>query len=314
MFLFKNTKSLVKRIGMNMAVYGWAGAFISMFLSLLLDKFEMFFAIIFTLFGLAGISGVLILFIYWLAEPFITSSPSKKAESKPVCKSEVIHICENIYIENGKLLSYGQEISVEQARKAEEQYVCTQAYLSVVKDGRYTFEEAEAAYGIVRNSDGTRLKEYKVNKYIHKIKNPKTQGSVKYSEKTQNAVFKTKTQSGQHHSFEYCGHSRYSPNRSTRCGYGSDDWYYLCKENNLYYLLMFTDNAEFGTAWMFTRLLEGDYDYLINTDADFWAAVAYSKERKKTYNVHLTEIDSVKHLLPTSSRCSAEFTSQDFLR
>lgn len=111
----------------------------------------------------------------------------------------------------------------------------------------------------------------------------------------------------------YLGHSRYSPNRSSRCGYGSDDWMYLCEEKGVHFLLMFTDNAEFGTAWMCTELLEGDLEKLIKEDVNYWGSVAYSKERTKTYAIRLTEVESVRHLLPTSSRCG-KLTDESFLR
>ena len=116
-----------------------------------------------------------------------------------------------------------------------------------------------------------------------------------------NEVFKMITKEGRLYNFTYSGHSRFHPNRSLTCGYGSDDWMYLCEENGVHYLLMFTDNAEFGTAWTCTELLIGDYDRLVNQDVNFWGSIAYSNERNKTYALWLTDIDTVRHLLPTSS-------------
>ena len=127
-------------------------------------------------------------------------------------------------------------------------------------------------------------------------------------------IFKMTTKEGRKYNFIYSGHTRYSPNRSSTCGYGSDDWIYLCKENDTYYLLMFTDNAEFGTAWMCTQLLEEDFEDLVKEDVNYWGSVAYSKERTKTYAIRLTDVDSVRHLLPTSSRCCSKLTDEHYLR
>ena len=126
-------------------------------------------------------------------------------------------------------------------------------------------------------------------------------------------VFKMLTKDRQSHNFSYLGHTRYSPNRSSSCGYGSDDWLYLCEEDNKYYLLMFSDDAGHGTGWMCTELLEGDYEKLINEDVNFWGSIAYSKERDKIYGIRLTDVEGVRHLLPTSSRCG-KLTDESYLR
>ena len=116
-------------------------------------------------------------------------------------------------------------------------------------------------------------------------------------------IFHMMSKEGQSRNFAYLGYTRYSPNRSSTCGYGSDDWFYLCEEKNIHYLLMFSDEASCGTGWMATELLDGDYDKLLKEDVIFWARIAYSKERTKFYNIYLTDIERVRHLLPTVSRC-----------
>ncbi len=127
-------------------------------------------------------------------------------------------------------------------------------------------------------------------------------------------IFKMITKEGQSYSLIYSGHTRYSPNRSSRCGYGSDEWMYLCEENGVHFILMFQDNAEYGTAWKCTQLLEEDFEDLVKEDVNYWGSVAYSKERTKTYAIHLTDVDSVRHLLPTSSRCCSKLTDEHYLR
>ena len=126
-------------------------------------------------------------------------------------------------------------------------------------------------------------------------------------------IFKMMTPEGQLHNFTYLGYTRYHPNRSSTCGYGSDDWLYLCEEDNTYFLLMFSDDAGYGTGWMCTELFAGDYDVLIVEDVNFWGGIAYSKERNKFYGVRLTDVESVRHLLPMSSRCG-KLTDESYLR
>ena len=127
-------------------------------------------------------------------------------------------------------------------------------------------------------------------------------------------IFKMITKEGLSHNFSYLDHTRYSPNRSSTCGYGSDDWMYLCKENDRYYLLIFSDDASYGTGWMCTELLNGDSENLVKEDVNYWCSVAHSKERTKTYAIRLTDVDSVRHLLPTSSRCCSKLTDEYYLR
>ena len=127
------------------------------------------------------------------------------------------------------------------------------------------------------------------------------------------SVFKMITRENQLHNFIYLNENRYSPNRSSTCGYGSDDWMYLCEENGKHYLLMFSDDAGYGTGWMCTELLEDDNAKLVNEDAVFWGSIAYSKERTKIYGIRLTDVESVRHLLPTSSRCG-KLTDESYLR
>ena len=112
-------------------------------------------------------------------------------------------------------------------------------------------------------------------------------------------VFKMVTKEGQLYNFTYLGYTRYHPNRASTCGYGSDDWIYLCEEGNDYYLLMFSNDASCGPGWLCTKLLEDDYEKLVNANIDYWGRIAYSKERDKIYGIRLRDTDGVRHLLPT---------------
>ena len=133
----------------------------------------------------------------------------------------------------------------------------------------------------------------------------------KFSDKKES--FKMTTKEGQTYTFIYSGHTRYSPNRASTCGYGSDDWMYLCEESGKNYILMFMVDASCGPGWFCTELLDGDFETLTNANVNFWGSVAHSKERNKIYSLRLTDIDGIRHLLPTSSRCG-ELTDESFMR
>lgn len=133
----------------------------------------------------------------------------------------------------------------------------------------------------------------------------------KYSNKRE--IFPMVTNEGHQHNFTYLGYTRFYPNCSSTCGYGSDDWFYLCEESNVYYLLIFSDCASGGTGWMGTELLNGDYEKLTKEDVYFWSSIAFSGERAKIFSIHLTDVERVRHLLPKSSRCG-KLTDESYLR
>ena len=133
-----------------------------------------------------------------------------------------------------------------------------------------------------------------------------------YDEKQSKVVFKMKTQGKDFHNFVYSGHNRNSPNTSSRSGYGSDDWFYLCEEQGQYYLLVFSDNASYGISWMFTELYLEDYAELVKANVEFWGELAYSNERAKEYSVQLLDIESIRHLLPVRSRCCGKLTDKHY--
>ena len=126
-------------------------------------------------------------------------------------------------------------------------------------------------------------------------------------------ILKITTKEGQPYTFIYSGHTRYSPNRSSTCGYGCDEWLYLCKANGKDYILIFSVDASYGPGWTCTELLDGDFEKLTNEDVNFWGSVAYSKERNRIYAIRLTDVDSIRHLLPAGSRCG-KLTDESFMR
>ena len=183
------------------------------------------------------------------------------------------------------------------------------------KKSTTTISEEKITKRIVTNTQSTNT-----DKYCScgvKISASRTMcASCKWSEDKSSdgrEIFHMMTKDGQSRSFSYLGHTRFAPNEASTCGYGSDDWFYLCEDGNIQYLLLFSDNASYGTAWMCTELLDGDYENLLKENVNFWCDIAYSKERTKFYGIHLTDIESVRHLLPTSSRCG-KLTDESFMR
>ena len=309
MFLFKNTKSIMKRIGMNMAVYGFASVFLSMILAPFLP--EIIANYIYVLMGIcsfAAIIGSIISVIWFFVELFTPIKPSKndcqtiqnKVENRGICLFHEGDQYQGTHIE--LRFENGGEISIVDTG-------WWPVHRGASNGGQRT-KKLNSDYFIKNSIDD--FVEFLTETYKKDFSEIKNRQDIIILFET--PIFKMKATEGQVHNFIYSGRTRYSPNCSSTCGYGSDDWIYLCEENGTNYLLMFTDNAEFGTAWMCTELLEGDYERLINQDVNFWGSIAYSKERVKTYGIRLTDVDTVRHLLPTSSRCCSKLTDDHYLR
>lgn len=128
------------------------------------------------------------------------------------------------------------------------------------------------------------------------------------------AVFKMETNDGSMQEYMYLGHRRYHPNTSATCGYGSDNWFYLCENQEKQYILEFMDDASCGPGWTCTELLREDKDTLISEDVNYWHSITLSEERKRIYNIKLVDVDAVRHLLPTYSRCINPFSDDHYKR
>ena len=191
-----------------------------------------------------------------------------------------------------------------EALQMEEKEAAYQAYMDYAK-GSDTPEEAYMRRGFIKDQEG---------KWVYKKRMEYTQGTDTEGKEEQTTVFRMITKEKQPLELTYTGHTRYSPNRSSACGYGSDDWMYLCREKDIYYLLTFSDDAGYGTGWSCTQLLAGDYERLVERDVLYWQDIALSKERTKFYAIRLQDARGVRHLLPVSSRCCDKLTDAHFLR
>ncbi len=125
-------------------------------------------------------------------------------------------------------------------------------------------------------------------------------------------VFDMRSESGEKYSFVLSGHCLYSPNRCSTCGYGSDDWLYVCKLNNQNCLLSFTCNAEYAPIWDFVLIEENDVVDLLKGKASKWAEVFYSNMRKsKNASIHPVDITSAKMVIKSTASRMGVLTDKD---
>ena len=191
-----------------------------------------------------------------------------------------------------------------EALKTEEKEAAYQAYMDYAK-GSDTPEEAYTRRGFIKDKEG---------KWVYKKRMEYAQKTENEMKEKQATVFRMIINEKQPLDLTYTGHTRYHPNRSSACGYGSDDWMYLCREKDVCYLLTFSDDATCGTGWRCTRLLSGDDEKLVEEDVLYWQKISLSKERTKIYAIRLQDVEGVRHLLPVSSRCCDRLTDEHFLR
>ena len=125
-------------------------------------------------------------------------------------------------------------------------------------------------------------------------------------------VFKMHTRDGEKHQFVYTGNMRYSPNKSSVCGYGSDDWIYLCQYKGKDCLLMFSDSAEYGCSWICYVMGVEHLAALTSETVDIWYEMIKTKTQRKIYALKLENIDELRSVLPRASRCTGSFQDKHF--
>ncbi len=125
-------------------------------------------------------------------------------------------------------------------------------------------------------------------------------------------IFKMTTRQGEKIEFLYSGCMKYKPNKSSTCGYGSDDWYYLCYNQGGEYMLNFSDDAGYGTIWVCVKLWDGGSEKLKKAETDLWIDTYFKRQKQFDVTVlHLDNIDEVMDILPKASRCNV-FTEHHF--
>ena len=118
-------------------------------------------------------------------------------------------------------------------------------------------------------------------------------------------VFKMHTGDDVHYEFVYCGCKGYVPNKSTHSGYGSDDWYYLCKVDEEICILHFEVNGAYGFGcWDCAMLEKGAEAALKEANEEQWIE-KYAVSTRRIRRLKLDDIDAVRHILPKVARIGA---------
>lgn len=111
------------------------------------------------------------------------------------------------------------------------------------------------------------------------------------------------TASGEKYRFKLTGLKLYIPNGSSRCGYGSDDWFFHCKYNGEDCILCFSDDAGHGTIWYCALITKENAAQLQNLSAIEWLRFEMRSENR-IFGLHPDTIDSAKKIVQAiSSRC-----------
>ena len=159
-----------------------------------------------------------------------------------------------------------------------------------------------------------KIKEYEVNK----LKGQEHSGRIiiksEFHSDLESYRFDMSDDSGGKYSFVLNGNRLYSPNRSSRCGYGSDEWFFDCKYNDRDCILNFGYSVEYGDAvWGFHFINEDDSIRLAGSTEDVWLDVFYSVPRKlRIYRLHPVDVDSAKKIVKSTRSRIGLLTDEDF--
>ena len=116
-------------------------------------------------------------------------------------------------------------------------------------------------------------------------------------------ILKMHSKEGTDYAFTYAGHQRYSPNKTSISGYGSDDWFYLCTCEETTYILHFEVSGAYGYGcWVGRALTSQEARGLPLSKTKKWMNLLYKNGYDATIRLNLDNIEEVKHLLPTDAR------------
>ena len=94
MFLFKNTKSKVKRVGMNMAVYGFAGIFVFMMLALCLPKIiANYISVLMVICSFVVIIGLLVSVVWFIYELTPYAIKKQIIKEQEINNKNIVYSC-----------------------------------------------------------------------------------------------------------------------------------------------------------------------------------------------------------------------------
>ncbi len=115
--------------------------------------------------------------------------------------------------------------------------------------------------------------------------------------------------------FEYSGISEYVPNGSSRSGYGSDDWFFLCNSGKQDCILNFSVSGEFGRAvWSCAAITEEERRGIGQTGGKSVCSTFY---RTDVYSwlihLHPADIETVKPIIQPPFSRMGPLTDADYL-
>ena len=96
--------------------------------------------------------------------------------------------------------------------------------------------------------------------------------------------------------FELTGIRLYAPNRSSQCGSGSDDWFFLCRAEEKDYILLFTVDASCGAYWGYAAIAPEDIPRLSTENAGAWGS-AWIHGTDRNTGVHPDSIEAAKAIV-----------------
>lgn len=122
------------------------------------------------------------------------------------------------------------------------------------------------------------------------------------------------TTSGEKYRFILSGLVNFNPNRSSRCGYGCDDWLFHCTAEGKEYILNFSDEASYGRCWRCVLISPEDARKLETMEATDWLILMdeRAKEGKQILHLHPDHPAEARAAMAIhSSRCGP-ISDQDF--
>ena len=103
---------------------------------------------------------------------------------------------------------------------------------------------------------------------------------------------------GQIYEFTFTPYSVYNPNKSSRCGYGSDEWFFVCYINSTYYLLHFEVSGECGGAWWNCKeISKNEVEVLSDFTKNAWCTVWYDNNKPCISHIHPENIYEGKNII-----------------
>lgn len=119
------------------------------------------------------------------------------------------------------------------------------------------------------------------------------------------------TDAGAKFHFVLTGLKLFHPNMGSRCGYGSDDWFFHCRFGGEDYLLCFSDDAGYGTAWDCAVISKEDAGKLHSLCDAQWNGLRIQSEAR-THHLHPDSIAAAKEIVNATSSRTGPITDQRF--